>query len=291
MRVVAALFLCCAACGGTDDTPAATGPTLTAPTTPAPATAAQPGATTPTTTAIPAAATYTVEAGDSLFAIADRLCVDLDALVAANAWTDGIEHPIFPGDQIAVPDGACTSAATAAPNTADVSAGPSVDTTRFEFCAPGECTFPYGDPSDGVMVYEDGPCTEIREALWTVIAGPSQAFQFGAADGVTPDIDERQVRTEADANWQRAIDAYGGMGDVPEGVTTALGRAGAIEGDLALAYLRVLEFDALPPADASEAAWDGVYGAMAGLMDAKQENMAPIVVDLDDRCAPIGTSA
>lgn len=78
-------------------------------------TSAPPSATTasipetaPATTAAAAApGTYTVVAGDSLFRIADRHCVTLDELVAANGWPEGIDHVIFPDDTVQLPANAC----------------------------------------------------------------------------------------------------------------------------------------------------------------------------------------
>ncbi len=49
---------------------------------------------------------YTVVAGDTLSAIADRAGVSLSDLVDANGWPDGSDHLILPGDVIALPQGA-----------------------------------------------------------------------------------------------------------------------------------------------------------------------------------------
>ena len=49
---------------------------------------------------------YTVLAGDTLSAIADRAGVSLSDLVDANGWPDGSDHLILPGDVIALPPGA-----------------------------------------------------------------------------------------------------------------------------------------------------------------------------------------
>ena len=51
--------------------------------------------------------TYTVVAGDSIVAIANRFCVSSAVIVAANAWSDGIQHVIHPGDQLTIPSEAC----------------------------------------------------------------------------------------------------------------------------------------------------------------------------------------
>ena len=77
------------------------------------ATTAPPAATTPatattsaeTTTTVDAAAgaTYTVVNGDYLAGIATKNGTTVDAIVAANGWSDGANHPIFPGDKIKLP--------------------------------------------------------------------------------------------------------------------------------------------------------------------------------------------
>lgn len=105
-----------AACGGDDDASSASSSTTTSVTTFAtlatvadttlPAT--EPSSPTtdpssPTSEPESATSTYTIVAGDSLFAIADREGITLDALVAANGWTDGIDHLILPGDEILIP--------------------------------------------------------------------------------------------------------------------------------------------------------------------------------------------
>ncbi|MFT3851772.1 MAG: LysM domain-containing protein [Ilumatobacteraceae bacterium] len=116
---------------GSDDKPAASTPISTPITTVAGVTTTVAGATTTvaggstttaagsstapgTTTAAPGQ--YTVAKGDSLFAIAKKHCITIDVLVAANTWSDGINHVIHPGDVITIPAGACT-VSTAAPST------------------------------------------------------------------------------------------------------------------------------------------------------------------------------
>lgn len=100
------------ACGGDDDaasvasTSTTTSPTtfatlVSVPDTTAPPT--EPPSSSTTTEPEPTESTYTIVAGDSLFAIADRQGITLDALVAANGWTDGIDHLILPGDEILIP--------------------------------------------------------------------------------------------------------------------------------------------------------------------------------------------
>jgi LysM repeat protein len=48
-------------------------------------------------------ATYTIVAGDTLSGIATKFNTTMNAIVAINGWSDGIEHNLFPGDDIKVP--------------------------------------------------------------------------------------------------------------------------------------------------------------------------------------------
>ena len=57
----------------------------------------------PATTGTDGSASYTVQAGDTISGIARNFDVTIDALVAANSWTDGANHAIFPGDTITIP--------------------------------------------------------------------------------------------------------------------------------------------------------------------------------------------
>lgn len=49
---------------------------------------------------------YTIVAGDSLASIADRFGIEVDVLIAYNAWPAGREHLVLPGDVIMIPPGA-----------------------------------------------------------------------------------------------------------------------------------------------------------------------------------------
>lgn len=51
----------------------------------------------------PVGATYTIEAGDYLSGIATKFNTTVDAIVAANGWSDGAAHALFPGDVINLP--------------------------------------------------------------------------------------------------------------------------------------------------------------------------------------------
>ena len=58
---------------------------------------------TSTTVAGGAGGTYTVQPGDYLSGIAAKTGTTVDAIVAANGWTDGANHVIFPGQVIKMP--------------------------------------------------------------------------------------------------------------------------------------------------------------------------------------------
>ncbi len=69
------------------------------------------------------AQTYVVQYGDHLISIANMYSVPADAIAVANAWVDGAEHVIYPGDVITIPAGGIvpfpttTTIATAPPTT------------------------------------------------------------------------------------------------------------------------------------------------------------------------------
>lgn len=69
---------------------------------------------TTTTSSTPAGPTYIVVKGDTLSAVARAAGTTLTALVSANGWADGANHPIFPGDRIVLPAGANTPTTTGA---------------------------------------------------------------------------------------------------------------------------------------------------------------------------------
>jgi LysM repeat protein len=62
-------------------------------------------AETPTATEAPAAggSEYEVEAGDTIYGIASKFGTTPSKLVAANGWSDGIDHLIVPGQKIKLP--------------------------------------------------------------------------------------------------------------------------------------------------------------------------------------------
>ena len=57
---------------------------------------------------------YTVVTGDSLWAISQQYCTTVGALVAANGWSDGEQHPLYPGDVLVVPAGRCSGGGASA---------------------------------------------------------------------------------------------------------------------------------------------------------------------------------
>ncbi|HRE00944.1 MAG TPA: LysM peptidoglycan-binding domain-containing protein [Ilumatobacteraceae bacterium] len=94
-------------------------PTTTAVTTPA-------GATTTTVPGLVASAEkYTVKNNDTVYGIASKHNISPQALAQLNGWSDGINHAIHPGDQIAVPDGSSVSSSS----TPSSSTAPSTTTT------------------------------------------------------------------------------------------------------------------------------------------------------------------
>jgi LysM repeat protein len=78
--------------------------------------------TTTTTTTLPAVLpegeispteqSYVVVAGDSVYKIASKHGITPDALVNYNAWTDGINHPLFQGDVVKIPPNSKVPSAT-----------------------------------------------------------------------------------------------------------------------------------------------------------------------------------
>ena len=114
------------ACGSTTDSGEGSSATLLY--TPATNYGLKQPATTTTTTTIAALAgtpaggtspseqTYTVQAGDSLFAIAERFGVTPDLICSYNGWPDCIDPPhlLLPGDDILIPPGSAVPGAAGA---------------------------------------------------------------------------------------------------------------------------------------------------------------------------------
>jgi LysM repeat protein len=78
--------------------------------------------TTTTTTTLPTAPiegqvspteqTHVVAAGDSLSKIASLYGITMDALINYNAWTEGINHFLLPGDEVKIPPNSKVPSAT-----------------------------------------------------------------------------------------------------------------------------------------------------------------------------------
>jgi LysM repeat protein len=70
---------------------------------PASTSAGQPGAPGGTAAAV-AGEVYEVERGDALQLIADRFDITVEELADFNDWEEGIFHPIYPGDEVRIPE-------------------------------------------------------------------------------------------------------------------------------------------------------------------------------------------
>jgi LysM repeat protein len=57
----------------------------------------------PSTVDTSAGGSYTVVANDYLGGIAEKVNSTIDAIVEANGWADGANHPLYPGDVIKIP--------------------------------------------------------------------------------------------------------------------------------------------------------------------------------------------
>ncbi len=87
------------------------------------------------------ASSYTVVANDTVFRIAKSYGVVPQALADFNEWTEGIDHPIFPGDVIKIPGGGSQQtpvATTSATATVTPSTQPSATTDQPATSTAGE---------------------------------------------------------------------------------------------------------------------------------------------------------
>ena len=104
-----------------------------------------------------ATTSYTVAKGDSLWAISKHHCTTAPAIAKANGWSDGIDHPIFPGDVISVPAVECTTTTLGASPTTTQGDTPATASNGEidDWLAQKDGFVPdpmYGDPAD---YYED----------------------------------------------------------------------------------------------------------------------------------------
>ncbi len=72
---------------------------------------------------------YEVQSGDTLYGLASRYKVDVNELVSYNDWSDGLQHPLHPGDVIKIPPGYTIPSETTTTTTAAAGTG-STDSTE-----------------------------------------------------------------------------------------------------------------------------------------------------------------
>ncbi len=83
-----------------------------------------------------AVTSYVVQAGDSLYLIAQQHCITADEIVAANVWSDGLDHALFPGGSITLPARSCTLDSTTVPIGGDVGEPISKEDTLLQLADP-----------------------------------------------------------------------------------------------------------------------------------------------------------
>ena len=140
-------------CGSSDGEAASSGDTLNyvpttsyalkAPATTTTTTTLAPGET-PAGGTVPTEQSYTIQSGDSLSAIASRFDVTMDAIVAYNGWSDGINHVLLPGDTILIPPGSAAPGATQTASTGG-STDSSTDSGSSETADSGDTEEAKGD--------------------------------------------------------------------------------------------------------------------------------------------------
>jgi LysM repeat protein len=156
-------------------------------------------------TTVAVGSTYTVDAGDTLSGIAASYGLTLDELIAANGWTDGAEHAIFPGDVVELPAGAVavsTTRPTATATTRPASSGATATTSTQPASAPTDGGYrdtglPFAGPDRGTtdpivqplpdgVYFADSPQitgggTAIEFTLWQRFTGDDCLQQFTTA--------------------------------------------------------------------------------------------------------------
>ena len=106
------LVLTLAACGGDDDTSLGTeveikpSSYVTTPSTTTPPTAAAGGSTGEPGDTSPTEQVHVVQQGEFLSGIAADYEVDMEDIADYNSWAEGVDHALFPDDQVLIPPGA-----------------------------------------------------------------------------------------------------------------------------------------------------------------------------------------
>lgn len=94
---------------------------------------------------VPPEREYTVQAGDYLFGIATAFGVTAADIASYNGWTDGIQHPLNPGDVIKIPPGGTTPTTLAAGGTGETTPTTSATSTTLAQGGQGTYTVEAGD--------------------------------------------------------------------------------------------------------------------------------------------------
>lgn len=149
VMAVGAIVLSTSACGSDPTATATTLRPLTstnyATTPPSVATTIDPANT------LPPPFTYTVVAGDSMYAIAAKFGVAAEDIASYNSWADGILHPLSPGMVILIPPTA-----------------PNLTTTVPGLPIPTETTAPSPEPGQGKYTVQQGDSLSKIADLWGV---------------------------------------------------------------------------------------------------------------------------
>lgn len=102
---------------------------------------------------------YTVASGDSVSKIASLFGIEATVLANYNAWPEGIQHPIFPGDIIKIPPNSKVPGTGSTDSGASTGGGDSgsTDTTPTGTDAPSDST-PSGEVAcEHTVVANDNP--------------------------------------------------------------------------------------------------------------------------------------
>jgi LysM repeat protein len=198
---------------------------------------------------VPPPVTYVVVAGDGLFRIAEQNCVQLEALIEANGWTDGVDHTIRPGDVVQIPGGGCSAPSTVATETTVVAT------------IPATYTLPYGD--QGRHQASSPACNAAYAAFDAVFAGPPTG---------STDEEARAWMTSAFADLRVALEPLAAQLDL----ANVLDNLAEHEPDVAVAYVTFLR-------DTTNVA---AYTAMVAAVDVVGLARYALAVGLTDACPP-----